>query len=81
VQRAELVGVGALAGLLAALAAAAVGWALASQVFEFRWAPSPWVPVAGMATGALLALAAGWWALREVLHRSVVETLRRATQD
>jgi putative ABC transport system permease protein len=26
----------------------------------------------------LLAFAAGWWRLREVLNRPVVETLRRA---
>ncbi|CAN5891122.1 FtsX-like permease family protein [soil metagenome] len=78
VQRAELLGVGALAGVLASLAAMAVGWALARYVFEFAWSPSPLVPLAGGAAGALLALAAGWWGLREVLRRPVVETLRRA---
>jgi putative ABC transport system permease protein len=78
VQRAELLGVGALAGFLAAAAAMAVGWALAKFVFQFTWAPSPWVPLAGAATGAVLALAAGWWGLREVLRRPVVETLRAA---
>jgi putative ABC transport system permease protein len=78
VQRAELLGVGALAGLLAAGAAIAVGWALARYAFEFSWGPSPWVPVAGMGAGAVLALAAGWWGLREVLRRPVVETLRKA---
>jgi putative ABC transport system permease protein len=30
--------------------------------------------------GALLALAAGWWGLRDVLRRPVVETLRRAAE-
>ncbi|MCX7659633.1 FtsX-like permease family protein [Caldimonas sp.] len=80
VQRAELIGVGALAGALAAGAAIAVGWALARYAFEFHWAPSPWVPLAGMGAGAGLALAAGWWGLREVLRRPVVETLRRAAQ-
>ncbi|MBK1615287.1 ABC transporter permease [Rubrivivax gelatinosus] len=79
VQRAELLGVGALAGLLASVAAIAVGWALARYAFEFAWQPSPWVPLAGSAAGALLALAAGWWGLRDVLRRPVVETLRRAT--
>ena len=47
VQRAELLGVGALAGLLASLAAVAVGWLLARYVFEFSWNPSPWVPLVG----------------------------------
>jgi putative ABC transport system permease protein len=78
VQRAELLGVGALAGLLASLAAIAVSWALARYVFEFSWNPSPLVPLAGAAAGALLALAAGWWGLREVLTRPVVQTLRQA---
>jgi putative ABC transport system permease protein len=78
VQRAELLGVGALAGTLASLAAAAVGWGLAKYVFEFEWTVRPWVPLIGAASGALLALAAGWWGLRQVLQRPVVETLRRA---
>jgi putative ABC transport system permease protein len=80
VQRAELLGVGALAGVLASFAAIAVGWALARYAFEFSWNPSPWVPLIGGAAGALLALAAGWWGLREVLRRPVVETLRRAAE-
>jgi len=80
VQRAELLGVGALAGVLASLAAVAVGWALARYVFEFSWNASPMVPLLGAATGALLALAAGWWGLREVLRRPVVETLRQAAE-
>jgi putative ABC transport system permease protein len=78
VQRAELLGVGALAGVLASLAAIAISWALARYVFEFSWNPSPLVPLAGGAAGALLALAAGWWGLREVLTRPVVQTLRQA---
>jgi putative ABC transport system permease protein len=78
VQRAELLGVGALAGTLASVAAVAIGWALARYAFEFSWNPSPWVPLAGAAAGALLALGAGWWSLREVLRRPVLETLRRA---
>ena len=78
VQRAELLGVGALAGVLASAAAMAVGWALARYVFEFSWNASPWVPLVGGAAGAVLALAAGWWGLREVLTRPVVQTLRQA---
>ena len=78
VQRAELAGVGVLAGFLASVVAAAVGWALARYVFEFEWTVSLWVPLLGALAGAVLALAAGWWGLREVLNRPVVETLRRA---
>jgi len=78
VQRTELLGVGALAGLLASLVAVVLGWALARFVFDFTWQPSPWVPLAGTVAGALLALGAGWWGLREVLRRPVLETLRRA---
>jgi putative ABC transport system permease protein len=78
VQRAELAGVGLLAGFLASLVATAVGWALAHYVFEFEWSLSLWVPLWGSLSGAALALAAGWWGLRDVLRRPVVETLRRA---
>ncbi|MFL6700175.1 MAG: ABC transporter permease [Vitreoscilla sp.] len=81
VQRVELLGVGALAGLLAASAAVAVGWGLAHWVFEFHWNPPWWVPFAGAASGGALALAAGWWSLHEVLARPVMETLRRAAQE
>ena len=78
VQRTELLGVGALAGLLASLVAMVLGWALARFAFQFAWTPSPWVPLFGTIAGALLALMAGWWGLREVLRRPVLETLRRA---
>ena len=78
VQRTELLGVGALAGLLASVVAVVLGWLLARYAFEFTWSPSPWVPLVGTVAGALLALAAGWWGLREVLRRPVLETLRRA---
>ena len=80
VQRAELAGVGLLAGLLASSAAVAVGWALAHYVFGFTWTASPLVPLAGSLAGAVLALLAGWWGLRDVLARPVVETLRSASE-
>lgn len=80
VQRAELIGVGLLAGFLASTVAVLVGWAMARFVFDFQWTASPWVPLAGSVAGAVLALLAGWWGLREVLQRPVVETLRRAAE-
>lgn len=80
VQRAELAGVGLLAGFLASMVAAVVGWGLARYVFDFNWTASPFVPLVGALAGAVLALAAGWWGLREVLNRPVVETLRKAAE-
>ena len=80
VQRAELAGVGLLAGFLASIVAGVVGWALARYAFNFDWTASAWVPLFGAIAGAALALAAGWWGLREVLTRPVVETLRRAAE-
>ena len=80
VQRAELIGVGLLAGFLAASVASVVGWALARWVFDFSWRVSPWVPLGGALAGALLAWAAGWWTLRGVLRQPVAQTLRRAAE-
>ncbi len=67
-----------LRALYFALAAMGMGWALARQVFEFSWALPPWVALVSALAGALLALVAGWWSLREVLRRPVVQTLRQA---
>ncbi len=78
VQRAELAGIGALAGLLSTSMALLMGWGLARFAFEFAWTASPWVPLQGVLLGALLALAAGWWGLRDVLRRPVIQTLRQA---
>jgi len=78
VQRAELAGVGLLAGFLASVVALAVGWGLARFVFDFAWTGSWTVPLFGSLAGAALALAAGWWGLRSVLNTPVVETLRKA---
>jgi len=80
VQRAELIGVGLVAGFLASTVATIVGWALARYVFEFDWTVSLWVLPWGALCGAVLAWLAGWWSLQEVLRRPVVDTLRRAAQ-
>ena len=78
VQRAELLGLGALAGFLAGIAAQALGWALTHYAFEFEWQFKPWVLIGTTVGGAVLAQLAGWWALRGVLQRPVVQTLREA---
>ena len=78
VQNAELLAVGAVAGLLAGAVALGIGWALAHYVFEFEWAPALWILPATSVAGAVLAWAAGWWSLRSVLKQPVVQTLRLA---
>lgn len=76
VQNAELLAVGALAGLLAGAAALAMGYALARHVFEFEWTLAWWMLPASALVGALLAWAAGWWSLHGLLQRPVMQTLR-----
>jgi putative ABC transport system permease protein len=78
VQSLELALVGLLAGVLASGVASAMGWALAHYVFEFTWVVSLWVPVLGALCGAALALLAGSWSLRGVVHTPVMQTLRQA---
>ncbi len=78
VQRAELLGVGSLAGFLAGVVALVLSGLLARFVFGFDWSINLWVPLITMVAGACLALAAGWWSLRGVLTRPVTQTLREA---
>ena len=78
VQNAELLVTGALAGWLAGGVALGISWVLARYVFEFDWTLAWWVLPATAAAGALLAWAAGWWSLRNVLRQPVSQTLRAA---
>ncbi len=79
VQRAELLGLGLLAGFMASSMALAVGWALARYAFDFAWTPLWWAPLAGGGLGALLAWVARSLSLSGVLRQPVVQTLRQAT--
>lgn len=78
--RVELLGLGALAGVLAAGAAALMGDALARWVFQFDWQLRLWWLPAGGLVGAALALAAGYWSLRSVLNTPVWQVLREAPE-
>jgi putative ABC transport system permease protein len=77
-QTAEMICLGGLAGLLAAGAAATVGWALARFAFEFDYTVAPWVFVVGIGGGVICALAGGWLGLRNVLKSPPLATLREA---
>jgi len=77
-QIAEMLCVGGLAGLLAAIGASAVGWTLAKYGFEFEYRISPWVFIVGIAGGSAAALIGGWFGLRGVLKTPPLATLREA---
>ena len=72
----EFVLVGGLSGLLAATGASAVGWSLATFVFDFAWQFSPVVWIAGLVVGAACAVFGGWVGLRNVLNQPPLQTLR-----
>ena len=55
--------------------------ALFAEFGSFVGEETPAVPLIGALAGALLALSAGWWGLREVLRRPVIDTLRAAQQE
>lgn len=75
-QLLELAATGALAGLLAALGALAVGALLAAQVFQFEYTPRYAAIPLAMLAGAALSVAAGWLSLRRVIDSPPLETLR-----
>ena len=77
-QLIEFALVGALAGLLAATGAAAMGWGLAKYQFKFEWIFHPEVWLIGLMAGALCAIAGGWLGLRGVLRKPPLQTLREA---
>lgn len=77
-QLIEFLLVGALAGLLAATGAAAMGWGLARFQFKFDWVFSPTAWFAGIAVGAACAMIGGWLGLRNVLRQPPLQTLREA---
>lgn len=75
-QFAEFAGLGLLAGLLAAAAAVAIGWALAVHVFNFpfHFEPMPWI--AGALGGIAVTVLGGWLGLRPVLRQPPLVSLR-----
>lgn len=58
---------GALAGLIAALAAQLIAWVLAVSVFQIPYGPRPLLWGIGAIAGALIVTALGWLSLRNTL--------------
>jgi putative ABC transport system permease protein len=73
----EFLVLGALSGLLAAAGATGVGWLLATEVFDLKYAPNPWVWVVGVIGGALLVGTAGILAARSVVAQPPLKALAR----
>jgi putative ABC transport system permease protein len=74
----ELATIGALAGLVSALVAQALGWAVARFVFEFDYMISPSNVLLGVLGGVLVSVIFGAWSVRRVCLAPVMSTLRQA---
>ena len=75
-QRAEFAVLGAIAGLLAALGATAIGWTLATQVFQFEFFWNGWIWLAGPALGLACVVLNAWAGARAALSRPPMAALR-----
>jgi putative ABC transport system permease protein len=72
----ELTVIGFISGLMASLGAIAVGWALATHVFEFNL-PIPWIVIVyGVVFGVSACVLGGLWLQRKISHTSASEVLR-----
>ncbi|HWQ37206.1 MAG TPA: FtsX-like permease family protein [Burkholderiales bacterium] len=76
VQVAEFVFIGALAGLLAALGATAIGWVLAREVLNVPFTVNPTVWIAGLLTGAAGVTLAGVLGTAKVLRTPPMQVFR-----
>jgi putative ABC transport system permease protein len=74
---AEFITLGALAGLLAGLAATALAWVLAAQVFHFPYQFNPMIGLAGIGMGIAVVGIAGVLGTRTVLTQPPVVSLRQ----
>jgi putative ABC transport system permease protein len=77
-QRAEFAVLGLLAGLLASLGASAIGWTLATRVFQLDFIWNGWIWLAGPALGLVCILGNAWAGARAALSRPPMAALREA---
>jgi putative ABC transport system permease protein len=77
-QAAEFMLIGALAGLLAAAGATAVGYVLATEVLNVPYTLNPWVWLAGMFCGAAGVTVAGLFGTAKVLRTPPMQVFRAA---
>jgi hypothetical protein len=60
-----------MAGLLAGVGAAGIGWALGRFALHLDYLPNPVLPFAGLLLGWLGVTAAGLWATRHAVNKPV----------
>ena len=75
-QRAEFAVLGAIAGLLASLGATAIGWTLATRVFQLDFVWNGWIWLAGPALGLACIVLNAWAGARAALSRPPMAALR-----
>ena len=75
-QRAEFAVLGAIAGALGSLGATAIGWALATRVFELEFVWNGWIWLAGPALGLACVVLNAWAGARAALGRPPMVALR-----
>jgi putative ABC transport system permease protein len=76
-QVAEFLVLGALAGVLAAAGATAVGYFLSDRVFQIPFAANPLVWIYGLVGGAGCVTLAGWLGTRGTVRRPPLEVIRQ----
>ena len=76
-QVAEFLLLGALAGLVGATGATAIGWLLADRVFNIPFAGSPLLWLYGIGGGALAVTLAGWFGTRATVREPPLTVLRQ----
>jgi putative ABC transport system permease protein len=75
---AEFAALGALAGLLAGIAASLIGWGLARFAFRLDYLPQVELWFVGMLAGVVLVVVAGWLGAAAMLRQSALPALRAA---
>jgi putative ABC transport system permease protein len=75
---AEFAALGLLAGTLAAVGAAAIGYVIATQLFQLEFVPGVALWLGGLVAGTLIVGISGTLAVRSVINTSPVATLRGA---
>ncbi len=77
-QRAEFAALGLIAGLLGSFGAAAIGYVLATRVFQLEYHASGWVWLVGPVLGLLCVVLNAWVGARAALNQPPIAALREA---